>query len=146
MKSLPVAWLLTFVSFAPCLHAADPSAGSSPQFMDLAKTPMWREHALWVGKPVASVLPPSSISRLVLLEAVTSATADLDGLNIRRLLAAAGRFERPPQPLETGPSIWHVLIDTADGRTFQLRVYGQWALLVSPDGHGYFTLPKTAPA
>jgi hypothetical protein len=107
-------------------------------FVDLAKAPMYRENEKWLGKTIDSVLPPSSVSRVLLLTAVTSATADLDAANIRRLLSSQARFEHPASSWEPSPVMWQAVIETEDGRVFQLRVFREWAQLISPGAHGFF--------
>lgn len=107
-------------------------------FVDLAKAPLYRENEKWLGKTIDSVLPPSSVSRVLLITAVTSATADIDAANIRRLLASQVRFELPDLGWDSSSVMWQAVVETKDGRVFQLRVFREWAQLVSPDAHGFF--------
>ncbi len=133
-----IALLFAAVLGASDVPHAPGHAASSVTTVDLAKAPLWRDRERWVGKTVAEVLPPSTLARLVLIRAETSATADIDAANLRRLLSQASRFKRAPADLSASSVIWEALLETTDGRFFLLRVYQQWALLISSEGHGYF--------
>lgn len=104
----------------------------------LAKAPLYREKERWLGKHLAEVLPGSSVSRLLLLTAVTSATADLDAANITHILSRDVAFEHAPQDWDSAVVIWEAVIETADGHIFHLRATNSWAQLISPEAHGFF--------
>ncbi|KAB2958586.1 MAG: hypothetical protein F9K16_13205 [Thermoanaerobaculia bacterium] len=106
--------------------------------IDLAKAPLYREKERWLGKRLSEVLPGSSVSRLLLLTAVTSATADLDAFNITRLLSQDVAFEHAPRDWDSAVVIWEAVIETADGHTFRIRATNTWAQLISPEAHGFF--------
>ncbi|MBI2568573.1 MAG: hypothetical protein HYV63_16245 [Candidatus Schekmanbacteria bacterium] len=131
-----------FLGPAPTAAAEPPDM---PVYVDLAKNAMDREKQPWTGKLLAEVLPVAAVSRILLLKAVTSATADLDVANIHRLLSRNARFENPAfappadsPDFSTTVCIWEAVVELNDGRPFLLRVGGGWALLVSSAGHGYF--------
>lgn len=117
-----------------------PVSSRTDRFIDLAKSPLYREKEAWVGKSVQTILPESSLSRLILLTAVTAATADLDVANIRRLLSSGLHFEHPGKDWDSAPLIWEAVAETNDGHVYLLRVYREWAQLVSPEAHGFFRL------
>ncbi|MEO7323279.1 MAG: hypothetical protein ABIW82_00460 [Dokdonella sp.] len=118
-----------------------PGASDTDRFIDLAKSPLYREKEAWVGKSIETVLPASSLSRLILLTAVTAATADLDVANIRRLLSSGLQFEHPAKDWDSSPLIWEAVAETNDGHVYLLRVYRAWAQLISPEAHGFFRIP-----
>ncbi|MEO5559934.1 MAG: hypothetical protein ABIO49_08870 [Dokdonella sp.] len=117
-----------------------PVSSGADRFIDLAKSPLYREREAWVGKPVETILPESSLSRLILLTAVTAATADIDVANIRRLLSSGLHFEHPGKDWDSSPLVWEAVAETNDGHVYLLRVYREWAQLVSPEAHGFFRI------
>ncbi|TQM17567.1 hypothetical protein FB548_0952 [Pseudoxanthomonas sp. 3HH-4] len=65
------------------------SGSAAATDVDLAKTGPGRAEAVaWQGRTLSQVLPVDAIDRIVLLKAVTSAPADLDLRNLRRMLPA----------------------------------------------------------
>ncbi len=117
-----------------------PVSSGSHSLIDLVKGPLYREKEAWVGKSVDAVLPASSISRLILLTAVTAATSDIDDANIRRLLSSGFHFQHPIKDWDASPLIWEAVVETNDGHVYLLRVYREWAQLVSPEAHGCFRI------
>jgi hypothetical protein len=115
------------------------------KLIDLAKAPFYREKERWVGKRVSDVLPSSSVSRLLLLAAVTSATADLDAVNITHLLSQDVAFEHAPQGWDSAVVVWEAVIETGDGQVFRLRATNTWVQLISPEGHGFFKVQSAHP-
>lgn len=117
--------MLSFLLSAAVLAAAsapvvtDPSRPSI-EVIDLAKAPLHRENEWWLGKRLSEVLPGSSVSRLLLFAAVTSATADLDAANITHILSQDVVFEPAPQDWDAAVVIWEAVIETAEGRIFRL--------------------------
>lgn len=134
--SLIALLLAALLSVPARLGPPAPSRGAED--LDLAKAPLWRDRECWVGKSVHDVLPASAVSKVVLLRANTSAPADIDIANIRALLSDASHFERSPTAPDLSSTIWEALLVTTDHRLLLLRVDREWALLVAPEGHGYF--------
>lgn len=113
-------------------------ASDTMVLMDFAKAPHYRENEIWVGKAVSDVLPASAVSRILLLAAETSAPANIDAANIRRLLSPAFHFEHAAPGWEESPLVWDAILETSDGRLFHIKIYREWAQLVSPHAHGFF--------
>ncbi|GEM_PF-2937337 len=118
--------------------------------VDLVKAPP--RHDAWTGMRVGDVLSEDDVERVILLKVVTSATADLDLANLRRLLreAADARFSdgEPAWPWR-GPdadATWEAVLITSDGRVFALAVRAERACLRDQDGGaGCFAPPPRMP-
>ncbi|MEO6687770.1 MAG: hypothetical protein ABIS07_17635 [Dokdonella sp.] len=124
----------------PQAEMPTPVSSGRDRFIDLAKGPLYREKEVWVGTSVEAVLPASSLARLILLTAVTAATADIDAANIRRLLSSGIRFEHPQKGWDLSPLVWEAIAETNDGHVYLLRVHREWAQLVSSEAHGFFRI------
>ena len=106
--------------------------------IDLAKTPWYRENQKWVGQKVTEVINPEEISKIILTEAVTNATAAVDFLNINRFLKEATVFEHNPEPYKLREEwIWEAILETSEGGHFLFRANTEWVCIVSPGGHGF---------
>ena len=107
------------------------SGSASATDVDLVKTGPGRAEAFaWQGRTLSQVLPVDAIERIVLLKAVTSAPADLDLRNLRRMLRdAAGAPLRTadhdgqgfPQ-LGSNDTIWEAVLLTRAGDVFGLVI------------------------
>lgn len=110
--------------------------------MDLAKYPFYKENQNWVGKKVSEIVNPKGVIRIILIEAVTSATADIDMANIIRIIRSADVFEFRPEPIYARDFwIWEALIESKNGEPFLFQANNDWVCIVSANGHGFAKFP-----
>ena len=129
--------VLGIVVLAQATDAPKSKSGSNV-VVDLTKRPNWKKNELWTGKSVSDILNASHISKLVLTKAVTSAPANIDGINVLRILESKSVFEEAPKEMRELTTTWEAVLFTKDGKCFFLRIGLEWACLTSQDGHGFF--------
>ena len=124
------------------------SAMAVAQDVDLAKHRHESDND-WVGKAVSSVLPVAGIERILLTRAITSATADIDLHNIRRMLESGqilqGRSAADPllQPLgANGSGIWEAIVVMRSGEFIRFVADNEWVCLSGTTGEGCFRQRK----
>ncbi|WP_202844314.1 hypothetical protein [Luteimonas saliphila] len=120
--------------------------------VNLAK-PGRDDPARWRGKTLGDVVDASEVERVILLRAATSAPADLDLRNVRRMLAA--HADAPLQatdehavPWRVRDGIWHAVLLMRSGRVFELEIDadggGRRGCLLADDGaRGCFDLHRS---
>ena len=123
------------------------SAMAFAQDVDLAKHAYGSDNA-WPGKPVAAVLPPESIERIILARAMTSAPAALDMDNIRRMLDTDAVLVAPSQAGllaslfgAAREAIWEAVLLTRTGEAVRFVAGNEWACILGVDGAGCFRMP-----
>lgn len=124
------------------------SAMAFAQDVDLAKRHRMDGNP-WVGKTVPEVLPVAEVERIVLTRAITSATADIDLGNIRRMLHSTRTLQPrsvaksllPPLGGTRGESsdaIWEALILTRSGDAIRFVADNEWICLIGTAGEGCY--------
>jgi hypothetical protein len=112
--------------------------------VDLAKQPNWSRNQTWSGKKLTDVLKIEDITRVVLTKAVTSAPAEIDIMNILRLLSSDSIFEEAPKTWDDNASVYEAVLICRDQQVFLLRLSGGCIRLTSRAGHGF--LKQTKPS
>ncbi|TWT21183.1 hypothetical protein FQY83_07420 [Luteimonas marina] len=110
--------------------------------------------ASWQGRTLGEVVNAAQVERVILLRAVTSAPADLDLANVRRMLVegADAQMEapdplRPLSPWRARDGIWHAVLLMRSGGVFELEIHAvgdrRRGCLAAGDGaFGCFDLPE----
>jgi len=129
------------------------AGGAMAGDVHLGKLPA-ADPASWQGRTLGDVVDAAQVERVILLRAVTSAPADLDLANVRRMLAdgAGAQMEasdspRPLPPWRAREGIWHAVLLMRSGRVFDLEIHAvggrRRGCLVADDGSlGCFDLPE----
>lgn len=120
------------------------SAMAFAQDVDLAKRHRMDGNP-WVGKTVPEVLPVAEVERIVLTRAITSATADIDLGNIRRMLHSTRTLQPrsvakslPPPLGANSDAIWEALILTRSGDAIRFVADNEWICLIGTAGEGCY--------
>ncbi len=119
----------------------------------LGKPPV-ADPASWQGRTLGEVVDAAQVERVILLRAVTSAPADLDLANVRRMLADGAGVpmeapdpSRPLPPWRARDGIWHAVLLMRSGGVFELEIHAvggrRRGCLAAEDGSfGCFDLPE----
>jgi hypothetical protein len=133
-------------SFAAQLDMAGLHEKAQSVFVDLDKQPNLRQNELWENEKISKILPISEIAKLILIKGMTSAPAELDSINILRILNSDTTFQK--QTESTMPqthTTYEAILVMKNGSCFLLRVAGNSGSITSEAGHGYFRV-KYAPS
>ena len=138
--------LVTGCSFAAELDIAGLREKSESVSVDLTKQPNWRKNELWENEKVSRIVSISEISKLILIKAETSAPAEIDSMNVLRILNSDATFQKRAEhsksPTDT---VYEAVLVMKNGLYFLLHVAGDSGRLTSKAGHGYFRV-KYAPS
>ena len=104
--------LLTGAAMAADVNLAKPGGGSP---------------SAWQGRLLGEVAAEGEVERVLLLRAVTSAPAELDLANVRRMLienaaAPLQSPDAPEAPWRVRDGTWHALLLMRDGRVLELEI------------------------
>jgi hypothetical protein len=112
----------------------------------LDKQPNWNNYELWENEEISKIFPVSEISRLILIKGITSAPAEIDSINILRILNSDATFQKNTET--KGPptnAVYEAVLIMKNGSCFLLRIAGDSGWISSEAGHGYFKV-KYAPS
>lgn len=131
--------LVVGYSFAAELDIAGLREKARSVSIDLNKQPNWGKNDLWENEKISMIVPISEISKLILIKAETSAPAEIDSINVLRILNSDATFQKK---IEHSALLTHTVYEAVlvmkNGSYFLLRVAGDSGMLTSEAGHGCF--------
>jgi hypothetical protein len=131
--------LVVGISYAAKLDIAGLREKAESVSIDLDKQPNWGKHELWENEKISKIVPIAEISKLILIKGETSAPAEIDFINVLRMLNSDATFQKKTE--STAPpahTVYEAVLVMKNGSCFLLRVAGDSGKLTSEAGHGYF--------
>jgi hypothetical protein len=104
----------------------------------LDKPPNQGKTELWENEKISKIVPISEISRLILINGETSAPAEIDSINILRILNSDASFQNETEKAPTTHNIYEAVLVMKNGSHFLITIAGDTGRLTSEAGHGDF--------